>query len=177
MKNNHGKNRTLALEIRSRRLAFAVLEGTNHLLECGIRRWCSDEKPAQLAMDRIDPLLTLYSPSVVVLKQLSNVNKMRRRRDIILAVKWKLAKRFVDVHLVDMMDVKKVFRQSGSKNKYLIAATIAQTFPELRWKLPQKRRPWQPERYNAAIFDAVALAITCQTQCGVSVKPQVAKEM
>jgi hypothetical protein len=177
MKTNHRRNRILALEIRSRRLAFAVLEGTSHLLECGIRRWCSDVKPAKWAMERIDPLLKLYSPSVVVLKQMSNVSKTKKRKMLILAIKWEMAKRFIDVHLIERTDVKEVFRQSGSQNKYLIAAAIAQMFPELKWKLPQKRRPWQPERYNAAIFDAVALAITCSTRCGVSVKPQGAKDI
>lgn len=174
---NHSNTRILALEIRSRRLAYAVLEGTSRLLECGIRRWRSDTKPAESAMDRIDPLLTLYSPSVVVLKRMGNTSKTRKRKQVILAIKWKLAKRFTDVHMVEKNDVKETFRQSGSQNKYQIAATIAQMIPELKWKLPQKRRPWQPERYNAAIFDAVALAITCRMRCGVSQTPQGAKEM
>jgi hypothetical protein len=177
MNKNYRKNRILALEIRSRRLAFAVLEETNHLLECGIRRWCSDVKSAKCAMERIDPLLMLYSPSVVVLKRMGDTNKMRKRKKIIRAIKWTLTKRFIDVHMVGRADIKEAFRESGSQNKYVIAATIAQMFPELKWKLPQKRRPWQPERYNAAIFDAVALAITCRTRCGVSVKPQGVKEM
>ena len=176
MEKNHRKNRILALEIRSRRLAFAVLEETSHMLECGIRRWCSDADSARFAMQRIDPLLTLYSPVVVVLKRMSNTGKTKKRRSVILAIRWTLAKRFIDVHMVEKDDVKEAFRQSGNQNKYMIAATIAQMFPELKWKLPQKRRPWQPERYNAAIFDAVALAITCRLQCGASAKLQDTKE-
>jgi hypothetical protein len=82
-----------------------------------------------------------------------------------------LARRFIDVHIVGRADVQEVFRKSDKRNKNLIAATIALTFPELKWKLPQKRRPWQPERYNSAIFDAVALAITCRSRYGGYDKP------
>jgi len=161
------KIRTLALEIRSRRVAFAVIEGTSHLLEWGIRRWRSDVNPAKSVMERIDPLLALYSPSVVVLKKVGHASKMKKRRSVILAVKRKLAKRFIDVHMVERADVRQRFRESGNRTKYQIASTIAQMFPELRLKLPPKRRPWQTEHYNIAIFDAISLALAYRSQCRV----------
>jgi len=148
-------------------MAFAVLEGATHLLETGIRRWQSKVNPAKSAMERIDPVLALYSPAVVVLKKLGHGSRLKKRRDVILAVKWNLAKHFIELHMIERNDVRNAFHQSGSKNKHLVAVAIAQMFPELKWKLPQKRRPWQPERYNAAIFDAVALALTCRSRCPV----------
>jgi hypothetical protein len=172
MKKHRQQIRTLALEIRSGRVAFAVLEGAAQLLESGIRRWQSDANPAKSAMERIHPLLALYSPGVVVLKKLGSDSKSKKRRNVTLAVKWNLAKCFIEVHMIERNDVRNAFRQSGSKNKYLIADAIVQMFPELKWKLPQKRRAWQPERYNTAIFDAVALALTCRSLCAVSENSQ-----
>jgi hypothetical protein len=100
MKKHRHQIRTLALEIRSVRMAFAVLEGATHLLESGIRRWQSDANPAKSAMERIDPLIALYSPSVVVLKRLDRVRKSQKRRTVILAVKWNLTKRFIGKRVV-----------------------------------------------------------------------------
>ncbi|MDG7002208.1 MAG: hypothetical protein JRN15_24175, partial [Nitrososphaerota archaeon] len=54
-----------------------------------------------------------------------------------------------------------------NRTKYQIASTIAQMFPELRLKLPPKRRPWQTEHYNIAIFDAISLALAYRSQCRV----------
>ena len=63
------------------------------------------------------------------------------------------------------------FHQSGSRNKYQIAASIAEKFPELRRKLPTKRKAYQPERYDAIIFDAVALVLTHRSHCEVCIPP------
>lgn len=125
------------------------------------------DNPAKSVMERIDPLLALYSPSVVVLKKVGYASKMKKRRSVILAVKRKLAKRFIDVHMVERADVRQRFRESGNRTKYQIASTIAQMFPELRLKLPPKRRPWQTEHYNIAIFDAISLALAYRSQCRV----------
>jgi len=158
------KVRTLAIEVRISYLGFVVLEGSNRLLDWGTRRCHSDTSPAKSAMGHIDPLLAFYSPSVVVLK---NMNRSRRadRRRIILAVKHKLAERYIEVHMVKRSDVRQTFCSSGNRNKYEIAVAIAKRFPQLQWKLPPKKRPWQPERLRTAIFDAVALGMACWEQC------------
>jgi hypothetical protein len=158
------KVRILALEIRLRRVGFAVFEGAR-LLDWGIGRWRADADPVLATVRRICPLLALYSPSVVVLKHLNSSMKARRRKRVIAAVRHKLVTRSIEVHLVKRVGVRQAFRLSGSRNKYQIAAAIAETFPELRRKLPQKRKAYQPERYNAVLFDAVALALAHRLHC------------
>jgi hypothetical protein len=88
----------------------------------------------------------------------------------------KLVMRSVEVHMVKRADVRQTFRQSGNRNKYEIASTIAQMFPELRQKVPPKRKAWQPERYNAVIFDSVALALAHQSQCEACAEPTNAED-
>lgn len=34
--------------------------------------------------------------------------------------------------------------------------------PQLKSKLPDKRKPWEPENYYQGIFDALALVLTHQ---------------
>jgi Holliday junction resolvasome RuvABC endonuclease subunit len=156
----------MALEIRLRRVGFAVFEGPNRLLDWGIRRWVRGVDPVLATVRRISPLLTLYAPSVVVLKRLNSSRKARQRKRVITAVGLQLMPHSVEVHMIKRAEVRLAFRLSGSHNKYQIAATIAEVFPELRRKLPPKRKAYQPERYNAIIFDAIALAMAHQSCCG-----------
>jgi len=152
--------RILALEIRLRRVGFAVFEGSDHLLDWGIERWRPGVDPVLATMRRIGPLFDLYSPRVVVLKHLNGARKARRRKRVIEAVMRRLASRAVEVRTLKRSDVRNAFIGSANHNKYQIAATIAEMYPELRRKLPPRRKTYQPERYNAVIFDAVALALT-----------------
>lgn len=59
---------------------------------------------------------------------------------------------------VTVHEVRCAFRESG-KTKEPIAATIAQTFPELQWKVPPKRKAWISEGHNMVIFDAAATGL------------------
>jgi hypothetical protein len=115
-------------------------------------------------MERIEPLLALYSPSVVVFRSMGSANKWQKRRRVIFAVKRTLAKRSIDVQVITRGDVRSRFIETGSKSKYQIAIAIAQMFPELRMKSPPIRKPWQTEHYNIAIFDAIASALAYQSQ-------------
>jgi glucan phosphorylase len=47
----------------------------------------------------------------------------------------------------------------NARNKYTIASTLAQRFPELAAKLPPKRKIWLCEDYRMSIFDAAALGV------------------
>jgi len=162
--------RTLALEIRLRRVGFAVFEGQSRLLDWGIRRWRADADPVEATIRRMNPLLSLYAPSVVVLKRLNNSQKAKQRKRVILLVKRRLVSRSIRTHMLGRAEVCQAFRQSGGRNKYEIAAAIAGTFPELRRKLPPQRKAYQPERYNALIFDAVALALAHESGCDACVR-------
>src|SRR5579872_787390 len=60
--------RQLALEIRSRRFGFAVLQGTN-LLDWGVRSYPPGAAGTKSAIKRIRFLLTLYAPSTVIARR------------------------------------------------------------------------------------------------------------
>lgn len=55
----------------------------------------------------------------------------------------------------------KIFLMSfGAKNKYEISKKIAEAYPQLNSKLPEKRKAWETENYYQGIFDAMALILT-----------------
>ena len=45
------------------------------------------------------------------------------------------------------------------RSKYERAVEIAARFPEIGWKLPRKRKPWDSEHYSMSIFEALAIAV------------------
>jgi hypothetical protein len=48
---------------------------------------------------------------------------------------------------------------SPCRSRYNRAAEIAASFPEIGWKLPSKRKPWESEHYSMSIFEALAVAV------------------
>ena len=144
------RTRILALEIRLRRVGFAMFEEPDQLLDWGIRRWRVGIDPVLAIMRCVSQLLELYSPSAVVLKRLNGSRKARRRKRLIEAVMRQLVSYSTELRTRSKdPDVRHAFRRYGGRNKYEIADAIAETFPELRPKLPPKRKAYQPERYNA----------------------------
>jgi hypothetical protein len=43
------------------------------------------------------------------------------------------------------------------RGKYQRAADMVARFPEIGWKLPSKRKPWESEHYSMSIFEALAV--------------------
>ena len=67
--------------------------------------------------------------------------------------------RSIACRFVTTKDIQHVIGRSGATTKYAIATVLIERFPDIAWKLPPKRRPWESEHYNAAIFDAAAAAV------------------
>jgi hypothetical protein len=118
---------------------------------------------ATLMIKRIIPLVTLYAPTTVILKCMGG-SRRDDMKPVVAAIKRELRTRGIEVHLLRRSDVRKAFYPAGCRNKYAIAAHIAEVFPELKWMVPKKRKAWQPEPHHAACFDAVSLALAHWSQ-------------
>jgi hypothetical protein len=46
------------------------------------------------------------------------------------------------------------------RGKYQRAVEMAARFPEIGWKLPPKRQPWESEHHSMSIFEALAIAVS-----------------
>ena len=53
-------------------------------------------------------------------------------------------------------DIRQAFTEVGAATKREIATVLASLFPELRPRVPPRRKPWTSETEFMAVFDAVA---------------------
>jgi Holliday junction resolvasome RuvABC endonuclease subunit len=152
--------RVLAIDPSTRGFGFAVLEGSNRLIDWGVRETKTDKKRRSLKL--MAELIEQYQPSVVVVEDYEGNGSRRCRRvgELINDISKLASKRKVKVRAVPKAKVKQAFAEVGASNKQEIAVAIANRFPELAPRLPRFRKPWMSEDYRMSIFDAVALALT-----------------
>jgi hypothetical protein len=136
------------------------MEGSRRLLECGAKQYRANDGDLVLALQkRINPLFVLFAPSVVVVKELSRAQEESRVKTVITVIRQAAAKRSIQLVFIRAWEVQNLFGQPGRHTRHAVASRIALLFPELAWKLPPARKPWQSEPHNLAVFDALALAL------------------
>ena len=154
---NRYSSRILAVDIRSRRFGYAIFETPAELLDSGTARLASPQRAAV----RISGLCRVFRPSLLVLRKES----VRRRRSyprtnaVRRAIRKEATRRSTAIATLEGRAVNNWLRQHGSTDKYGNALFLANLFPELSWKLPPRRKLWQPEPWSLCLFDAVALGL------------------
>jgi hypothetical protein len=148
----------LAVDIRSRRVGYAVFETTPvRLLDWGMRKKIDRHGRG----DAIADLLRMFQPSVVVLRRI----KVGGRRDtagaqnIVHTIRSEARGLSIPVVSLGEAVLKKFFRLYGNRSKYDIASFLTICFPELKWRLPPRRRIWKAEHPRMSIFDSVQLGV------------------
>ena len=151
--------RVLAIDPTTKGFGFAVLEGPDGLIDWGVRhasgnrnhrnRRCREEAAALIAQ---------YQPEVLVVECTSAKGCRRRRRVrrlikglLILARQQRLRAR-----RISRRSVLRSFGQSSAANKYRVAVTLTERFPELAPHLPPERKLGDSEDERMAIFDALS---------------------
>jgi hypothetical protein len=150
--------RILSLEVRHRSFGFAVLERIpRRLLDTGVRTYAT----AGTLKQRIEPLLSIFDPSVIVVKRPAyrNPDYLNGVQSILRVIRAEADRRSIPIESVTIHEVRCAFRESGETKDH-IAMAISQSFPDLQWKLPPQRKPWISEGYNMVIFDATATGLT-----------------
>jgi hypothetical protein len=82
-----------------------------------------------------------------------------RKRRVAAAVKRRAKKCGMDVISIRRAAIRRYFSRYGATTKYQVAQTVAMMLPELAWKLPSRRKPWENEHFRMSIFDAAAMVI------------------
>jgi Holliday junction resolvasome RuvABC endonuclease subunit len=153
-------NRVLAIDPCSRGFGFAVLEGSDRLIDWGVKETRTDKNKAALKL--IGHLIERYEPHTIVLENHAATGSRRsgRVKQLIEQISHAAFNRQIKIKTVSRLKVKEVFGACGARNKYDIAVAIANRFPELAPRLPRFRKPWMSEDYRMSIFDAVGLSLT-----------------
>ena len=149
--------RVLALDLHPRRFGYVVLESLDRLLDWGV---CSYRRKGNAAdgliRRRLKPLLELWRPSVVVLREPLRIGTLNPQGNRLLKQIMKAAKnRGTRVQVLK----KRPTGRAERLTKYERAQAVVQRFPVLTQKLPPKRKPWESEDYRMSVFAAAALAM------------------
>ena len=148
-------NRILAVEIRAGRLGYAVFETPNRLLDFGGAWFVSSFQ----ARSRIARLLQIFRPSVIVVGSATarGLRKTPDHRLVVRIVRSEGRKLSISVARVSRRALMAYFKSQSYRNKYDRAVLIATWFPEIAWKLPTRRKFYEPEARAMIYFDATAL--------------------
>lgn len=161
--------RIMALDPRARSFGFAVFDGQSRLLDWGVRSFRQGVNAVKIpAGEKIAALLDDFAPDAIVVRHRKSDGNPKRRemRDTILRA---AANRGIPARLLYRGAVKDTF--SGmNRNKYTIAAALAERFPALSPALPIAHKIWMSEEYSLPVFDAAAVGIASFTR-GKSISP------
>ena len=155
--------RVLAIDPYPRGFGFAVLEGSERLIDYGVKKVRGDKNSA--CLQRITDLIGRYEPDLIVLGTPTSNGSRRalRVQELIQEILKLASSKGIKARGYSRVQITKVFSSSGAITKHQIASSIAKQIPELALRLPPPRKPWMGEDERMSIFDAVALALTCMS--------------
>ena len=153
------RRRVLAMEVRSKKIGYAVFEGGETLLDWGIRWFAKDNAPD--LSHKLTNLLQMSRPTLILI---SGIRTKDHRNGHLLKfpvdeIKRQAVLRSIPVKSLSKTYLRVHFKHHGHWNKHEVAQAIARRFPELAWHLPKRRRAWDSEAPNQVVFDAVALGL------------------
>ena len=155
----HSIQRVLSLDLRARRFGYAVFEGPRTLLDWGIRSHAKGGR--SLLKHRLNSLRSMFAPSIILVRKTKETHRVAHSmiRYPLHAVKAFAKRVMVVVRVIDGSSLRKFFSKNLKANKHDVARMVADQFPELSWRLPPKRKPWQTEPTRQSIFDAASLGV------------------
>jgi hypothetical protein len=150
-------SRILSVDVRSKTLAYAVLDGPLQLLDFGV----SGSAQPGFQANRIEKLVRKFQPRIIVLRKVPTGSK-RDSPAVQAAIKnIRITARRLPVSVVSIEKrfIDQTFRQHCKPTKRQIALLLSAGFPALKWYLPNERKIWMPEDRRMQYFDAAALGM------------------
>jgi hypothetical protein len=151
-----GPTRVLALDLHPRSFGYVVAESPDRLLDWGVRSRRRRAGSADALIRRLKPLLRLWKPAVVVLREPLRVRPLNPQKKRLLARIITAAKS--QRVRVEMLKTRPTDR-AEKLTKYARAQAVVKRFSILAYKLPPKRKPWESEDYRMSMFTAATLAM------------------
>lgn len=153
------RNFIFAIHLQTRGFAYVLFDESRVPIDWGVYDARGADKNAR-SLVRINSLLELHTPDVLVLQDMSKRGTRRARR--IQELNRRAAEladqRGVVVKTYSRAQVLEYFAELGAVTKHQIAEAIAKHIPALSLYVPPARKPWMSEHDRMGIFDAAALA-------------------
>jgi hypothetical protein len=147
--------RVIALDLHPLSFGYALFEGSDELLDWGIKSFRHGVNAVKVPLDvKLALLFDQYEPDMVVIKEPRAATLTTPARAILDLTK----RRRIPVRQISAELVRRAFADEHD-NKYQIASSIAKRCPELSPRLGPRRKVWEAEKYSMSIFDAAALGI------------------
>jgi hypothetical protein len=157
---HRGSELVLAIYPQSSGFAFVLFKGWDAPIDFGAYEVRGGEKNVR-CLKRIESLLALHAPDVLVLQQMSKSGTHRAPRIQKLNRNIaELGKSYdITVRTYRRTELVQSFSQHfEATTKHRIAQAIAQQIPALGLYIPPKRKRWMSEHTHMGIFEAAALA-------------------
>ena len=151
--------RVLGIAPSTRGVGFAVMEGTNTLVDWGVKTVKGDKNARSLSY--VADLVTQYEPNVIALEDAwsKGTRRSSRIQDLIQEIVALAEGENIKVKRFSRKQVRSGHFTQGRGTKHDLALNLAARFPEeLGFRVPRKREPWMSEDSRMDMFDAVALA-------------------
>jgi len=148
----------LAIYFQTSGFGFALLEDRSSPVDWGASE-IKGRHRAKRCLQRIDALLALHTPDVLVLQDtINDTRRAPRIRALNRRTLQHAKRRHVPVYTYSRERVLDYFEELGATTKHRIAETIARHTPALDLYVPPRRKPWNSEDPRMGIFEAIALA-------------------
>jgi hypothetical protein len=144
--------RILGIASTAKGFAYAVTEGPHRLVLWGMSRGRGGK--ITTALDR---LMKKSRPLFVAFDKLAVEKKQTRGR--LFSVFLERSYRTHNIMMIPAEARKAVDNGRQKIGNWDIAKTLTNTFQELRYTLPPKRRPWETENERLGIFMALATSV------------------
>lgn len=154
--------RLLAVEVRSRKMGFAVFDGPGRLLDWGVQSCsCPTRRLHEVVTKKVRPLLVRYRPLAVVMRSDNHYSAQSptRLRISVGAIRKEAHRCGTEVRLLRMKHRNNFFAHVGYDAKHQVAQLIADLFEELSGRVQPVRKAWHSESYHTVIFDAAATGL------------------
>lgn len=146
--------RYLGIEVTTAGFAYAVLElPSGHLLDWGLA--IARERDAWSRY--LERLIRTYAPEVIVHPDVDGARRSERTLTLLASFQRIALKQGIWTVAITKDELQERFPMQ--KTKHALAVELAERFPELRPRLPRKRKPWQSEDARFRIFQALALIL------------------
>jgi hypothetical protein len=150
--------RYLGIDVRPRSFGFVVIEDAT-VLDSGIRM-CNRSEFDDCLGQGFDRILKTYRPSALIIRGVRGLPTGSGKRKVMATITRRAKAQGADVIAIRLRTIRIYFQRHNATTKYQIAECVATALPELAWKLPRNRKPWESEHYRMSIFDAAALVVS-----------------
>ena len=150
-------SRIISLDIRSKTLAHALLDGPLHLIDFGVSR----STQSAFQADRVEKLVKKFQSDIIVLRKVPAGSKRDNPavQAAIRSIRARARRLSIPVVSIEKRFIDQTFQGHCKPTKYQIALLLSACYPALRWYTPRKRKIWMPEDRRMQYFDAAALGL------------------